>query len=179
MLQHFRKRAKMTQEEAGFLLGRDARTIAAYESEEVPITPAMAVKMAEVYDAPELTAYFCRYQCDIGHRYCYDLLNNVDLNPIAILSKFADEKREIDSLLDGLLGVVINKTGPGDFSQEEMEFFENALSELCDIEHVIETLKIAAWRFLNVGQVIKEHNHKCVQRGYFKKEKAPVQAVLC
>lgn len=178
MYKQFRNHAGMTIDHASEQLCIAPRTLAKYESGEIIPSAEMVVAMGEVYGIPQITAYHCKNKCAIGHRYCYYLLNNVDLNPIAILAKFMDEKREMDALLDGLLAIVLNKNGPGDFSSEEMEFFKNALLELCDIEHVIETLKLASWRFVNVGQVIREHNQKCVDQGYFQKEKAPLAQAL-
>jgi hypothetical protein len=118
-----------------------------------------------------LTAAYCRYECPIGQKYSYEVLNNVDLSPVAILTKFIDEKQEVDALLNELMVTVLNKNGESDLNLEEKAKLEKATLELLDLEHVIETLKLQLWRFLNIGKLIKKHNEKCKNKGYVDTKK--------
>ena len=48
--------------------------------------------------------------------------------------------------------------------------------ELLDVEHNIETLKIGISKWINVEKSVKDHNIKCIERNYIKKEKTPRKA---
>lgn len=174
MYKHYRNKANLTIDSASEMLCIAPRTLSAYEAGKIKPSPDMAVSMGEVYGAPQLTAQYCRQECAIGQRYCFDILNNVDLSPVAILTKFIDEKSEIDQMLSRLMTVVLNKRSGADFTEAEMADFKFAVLELLDLEHVIETLKLQIWRFCDVGELVREHNQKCVAQGYYK-DKAPRQ----
>ena len=178
MYKDARKQAGLSIEEASFRVHIGQRTLCKYEAGETTPPPDVVLKMSEVYKMPQLTAWYCREECAIGQRYCYELLNNVDLSPVAILTKFMDEKSEIDQLLGRLMAVVLNKKSAADFTEQEMEDFKLAVLELLDLEHVIETLKLQIWKFINVAELVKEHNEKCLRQGYVKKEKAPLAKAL-
>lgn len=178
MYKEARKRAGLSIEEASFQLHIAPRTLCKYEAGETTPPPEVVLNMGEVYNEPRLTARHCRYKCAIGHRYCYEILDNVDLSPIAILTKFAEEKKEVDQLLGRLLSTVLNKRSRDDLTGDEAKELENDTLELLDLEHVIETMKFALWDFLDIAGLIRKHNDKCIQRGYIKTKKPLAKAAI-
>lgn len=136
-----------------------------------PMTPDDAMNLADAIECPTLTMVYCRQGCVIGKKYGFDLLNNVDLNPTAILAKYRQEEREAHEALDVMLGIVINKKGVADCTDIELSDLWHCALEMLDLEHVIETLKLRLWDFLNVEDLIAEHNKKCRQRGYVDPKK--------
>ena len=169
ILKQARRKVGMTLREAGYRLGFSERHIRHLEAGTRPIDANTIVRAADLYDAPHLTVHFCRYSCSIGERYCYEPLNAVDTSPVAILTKYRDEKREVDTVLGGLISAVLNKRDGEDLSPCEKTVFERAFQELLDVEHVIEVLKLAAARFIDVPGAIAKHNQKCIDSGYVKR----------
>lgn len=169
-----RNEAGMSREAASMALFIGSTSLKDYEHGKTTPPPEVVMRMSQVYKKPEMTAKYCREECPIGQAYCFDILNNVDLSPVAILTKFMDEKAEIDGLLLKLMGIVLNKTCADDFTAEEMAEFKAAVLELLDLEHVIETLKLQVWRFCDVGELVREHNEKCQAQRYYVKDKEPV-----
>jgi hypothetical protein len=181
MYQIARERAKKTRKRACLELGIGMKTLQNYEAGVTTCPPDVAVKMGEAYGDPRLTALYCRRECAIGRRYCYEVLNNVDLSPVATLMKFAEERREVDALLDRLAAAVINRRSRESLSGQEIRQLENDMLEFFDLEHVIETLKLEMWDFLDVAGLVKRHNVKCKERGYVcgtKEKTARLEAAI-
>jgi hypothetical protein len=181
-----RNKADFTLEEAASeisdVLGKDFshRTLAKYEAGEITPRDTMVLAMGDAYHDPRLTALYCKRECAIGRRYCYEILNNVDLSPVATLAKFQEEEREVDALLGRLMHMILNRRSGKDLSAQERPQLEADILDLLDIEHTIETLKLEMWDFLDVADLVKRHNAKCKQKGYVKsfegKEKSRLQA---
>ncbi|UNC91656.1 helix-turn-helix domain-containing protein [Candidatus Contubernalis alkaliaceticus] len=140
-------------------------------TDEENMTPEDALQLSDILDCPTLTMVYCRKQCVIGHRYCYDVLNNVDLSPTAILTKYRMEEREAAEALEVLAELFLNKRDKGDCTEGELTQIGKWAQELLDLEHVIETLKLRLWDFLDVGQLVKEHNQKCFEKRYVDSRK--------
>lgn len=171
LIKRARERAGLTQEPVARALHMSTSNYRRYENGELPLTTEIVVKLSKILNCPTLTMVWCRKGCDIGRLYCFDILNNVDLSPTAILSKYRQEEREAHAALDEMLDIVLNKRGAADCTDQELAKLWNAAQEMLDMEHVIETLKLRLWNFLNVRDLVHEHNRKCHQKGYVDMKK--------
>jgi transcriptional regulator with XRE-family HTH domain len=167
MYKQARKQAGLSIEEAAFRLHIGTRTLCKYEAGETLPAPEVALAMGQLYRAPALTMLYCRKECAIGRAYCYNLLNNVDLSPIAILSKYRQEEREAHEALERMTELMLNKRGRDDCTEAELRELYRWALEMLDLEHVIETLKLRLWDFLDVRQLMAEHNRKCEEKRYY------------
>lgn len=123
--------------------------------------------MGQVYKAPAMTMLYCRRECAIGRAYCYEVLNNVDTSPTAILTKYRQENREANEAVENLAVLMLNKRGRQDCTEEELQQIWRWALELLDLEHVIEVLKLRLWDFVDVRQLVEEHNRKCLGKRYY------------
>lgn len=168
-LRQARLNAGLTILEAAYKLGFSERHLRHLEAGTRPVDAATVLRASEFYHAPHLTVRFCRYSCAIGAKYCFEPLNAVDTSPVAILAKYRDEKREVDAVIDDMLGAILNKRNGDEMTPAERAVFERAFQELLDVEHVIEVLQLAAVGFVDVPAAIKAHNDKCLASGYVKR----------
>lgn len=130
-------------------------------------SPGMVAELADIYQEPFLTQRYCKYNCKIGQAYSYEVLDNIDLNNLSnIALKLLEEHRESHEVLAETLVIITNKRSKGDFSEEEMKKLKFNVHELLDTEHTIEIFKIALNKFLDMKEMIAEHNEKCRRRGY-------------
>lgn len=129
-------------------------------------SPNMVVEFAEIYQEPFLTQRYCKYNCAIGQAYSYEILDNVDLNLSNIALKLFEEHRESHEVLTEILVMITNKKSKKDFTDIELQNLKKNVHELLDTEHTIEIFKIALNRFIDMKEMIAEHNEKCRQRGY-------------
>lgn len=146
------------------------RTLAKIEHGEITPAPEVADRMNEVYGLHHLSMWYCKNECPIGQKYCYEILDNVDLSPMAIFAKYRQESNEAYEALDMLTNLLLNKKDKHNCSEDELNEIRRWGHELLDLEHVIETFKLRLWDFLDVKDLIKEHNEKCFKKGYVKKE---------
>lgn len=167
MYKEARKRAGLSIEEAAFQLHIAPRTLCKYEAGETLPAPEVALAMGRIYNAPALTMLYCRRECAIGRAYCFELLNNVDTSPAAILTKYRQEDREANEAVEHLAMLMLNKHGRQDCTEEELQQIWRWALEMLDLEHVIETLKLRLWDFLPVDKLIEEHNRKCLEKRYY------------
>lgn len=169
-----RKEAGYTQSELARKMHMSYRSYQNLEYGDQRVTPEQAVKLSQLLGAPGLTQVYCRRECAIGQNYCYEVLNNVDLSPMAILAKYRQEEQEAHEALENMSLLMINKATGADCSKEELAELHRWALELLDLEHVIETLKLRLWNFLDVGKLIAEHNRKCSEKKYFCKDKPDI-----
>ncbi len=172
IIQQARKKADKTQEQVSreMHLG-SVRQYQRLEYGEQEMTPEQAVHLAKILDCHALTMVYCRKHCAVGQRYCYDILNNVDLSPIAILAKYRQEEREAHEALEQLAEIMLNKHGVQDCTEEELKDLWRWALEMLDLEHVIGTLKLRLWDFLDVAALIRDHNLKCLEKRYVDEKK--------
>jgi len=170
-----RYRKKVTQKYVSGKLFLSVRQYQRLINGEQEMTPEMALRIADILDCPPITMVYCRKYCAIGHRYAFDLLNNVDTSPIAILAKYRMEEQEAHEALNKLVLLFLNKRDKNDCNKDELEELGHWALEMLDLEHVIETLKFRLWDFLNVTELIREHNGKCVIKGYVDEKKPELQ----
>ena len=131
-------------------------------------SPDMVVELADIYKEPFLTQRYCKSNCAIGKSYSYEILDNIDLNLSNVALKLLEEHRESHDVLSDVLILITNKKSISDFSYTEMQRLKENVHELLDTEHTIEIFKIALNKFLNMKELIAEHNQKCIDRGYVK-----------
>jgi len=171
-----RKEAGYSQPELARKMHLSVRAYQYLEYGQREMTPEQALQLSRILNRPELTMVYCRKNCAIGRAFCYDILNNVDLSPMAILAKYWQEAKEAQEALDNLTELMLNKAGAQDCTQAELAGIRRWAHELLDLEHVIETLKLRLWDFLDVGELVREHNQKCVERRYYCSKKPALMA---
>lgn len=158
---------------AGLLMERQieisTESLGCYERGVRDPSPEMAVELAEIYEAPFLTQRYCKYNCAIGKAYSYEILDNIDLNLSNVALKLLEEHRESHDVLAETLILITNKKSKKDFSQAELKKLKFNVHELLDVEHNIEIFKIALNKFIDMKEMIAEHNQKCIDRKYANK----------
>ncbi|NLT94835.1 MAG: helix-turn-helix transcriptional regulator [Clostridia bacterium] len=175
-----REAAGLSRDEAAFRLFLGTRTLAYYEAGKRTPGPDVVMKMAHVYNRPDLTVRYCRMSCPIGQAYSYEMLNNIDMSLPAVILKLISELREAMDAASVLLELIVNKRSKDDFTSEEWERFLDTVHEFIDVEHNVEILKLALETLTEdalIPKLVARHNQKCRERGYIKKEKAPALAV--
>lgn len=163
-----RRKLGITQAELAGRMHMSLRSYQLLETGQQALSADRALRLARILNTPGLTMIYCREGCPIGRAYGYELLNNVDLSPMAILAKYRQEAREADSALELLSDLMLNKRTAQDYNDAEMAEISRQAHELLDLEHVIETLKVQLWNYLDVGELVREHNQKCHDRHYYK-----------
>jgi len=171
IIRQARKKAGFTQEQAAKKMFMGLRQYQRLEYGEQEMSPEEAVRLAKILNCHALTMVYCRKHCAVGQRYCYDVLNNVDLSPIAILAKMRQEKQEAAEALEKMAEIMLNKRSADDCSELELQELWRWSLEMLDVEHVIETLKMRLWGFLDVAALVREHNLKCLERRYVDEKK--------
>lgn len=131
-------------------------------------SPSMVKELAKIYQEPFMTQRYCKYNCAIGQAYSYEILDSIDTNLSNIALKLLEEHRESHEVLEETLTLIVNKGTKKDFTKEEMNKLKFNIHELLDTEHTIEIFKIALNKFINMEDMIQEHNQKCIERGYAK-----------
>lgn len=149
-------------------IGISTESLGCYERGVRDPSPNMVVEFAEIYQEPFLTQRFCKHNCAIGQAYSYEILDNVDLNISNIALKLLEEHRESHEVLTEILVMITNKKSKKDFTDIELKNLKKNVHELLDTEHTIEIFKIALNKFIDMKEMIAEHNEKCRQRGYVK-----------
>ena len=131
-------------------------------------SPGMVVELSKIYQEPFLTQKYCKYCCEIGRAYSYEILDGVDLNLSNVALKLLEEHRESHDVLEKILILITNKRTKEDFTDDELKEFKKDVHELLDTEHTIEIFKIALNKFIDMKEMIEEHNEKCKKRGYVR-----------
>lgn len=167
-----RENKRLTRDNVASLLAEkgieiSTESLGCYERGVRDPSPNMVVEFADIYQEPFLTQRYCKYNCAIGQAYSYEVLDNVDLINISnIALKLLEEHRESHEVLNEILILITNKKGIKDFTDLELEKLKKNVHELLDTEHTIEIFKIALNKFIDMKEMIAEHNEKCRQRGY-------------
>ncbi len=175
LIQQARKRAGMTQEQTAKAMFVGLRQYQRFEYGEQEMTPEEALRLSKILDFPTFTMAYCRRACAIGKRYCFELLNNVDLSPTGVLTKYRQEEREANEALQHLSEILLNKKCRDDCTEAELGQIWRWSHEMLDVEHVIETLKMQLWDFIDVAALVREHNMKCHDKRYVDREKPDLQ----
>ncbi|MBC8590647.1 helix-turn-helix domain-containing protein [Wansuia hejianensis] len=131
-------------------------------------SPEMVVELSNIYKEPFLTQRYCKYNCAIGQAYSYEILKGVDMNLSNVALKLLEEHRESHDVLEETLMLITNKRNKEDFTETEIQRLKSNIHELLDTEHTIEIFKIALNKFIDMKEMIYEHNQKCRERGYVR-----------
>lgn len=124
-----------SKEWAGEYLGVSASSLSDYELGHTKIIPPeVVIKMADLYNAPELENYYCTELCPLG---CYmqkvsvEDLDRISVRAISAFRKLA-KNRELflDIVEDGVI------------SEDEMGDLKKILSYLDELERLTQDLKV-------------------------------------
>ncbi len=174
-----RKRAGLTQQEVANQLHITREFYNQIENEAIEPDFSWAERygrLAEIINEDNLTMVVCAKKCFIGQKYCYTLLNNVDLSPMAALAKMESKDRQFDQAWNQLRDLMLNKRTVSDFNAEELLAVEECFSVLLDMEHIIETTKqIATMMGFRVSRWVADHNQKMVRKKYVDPKKPELQ----
>ena len=134
--QEIRESLDLTREKASELLEFiSSDRIEKIESEKSNARPEEILKMAEVYDKPELTNYFCSHECPIGKKYVdpieYKDLSQITLEMLATLNALDKQKNRL-----------IEITVDGKISEDEIEDFKAIKKQLDDMSKTISSLSL-------------------------------------
>lgn len=134
--QEIRESLDLTREKASELLEFiSSDRIEKIESEKSNARPEEILKMAEVYDKPELTNYFCSHECPIGKKYVdpieYKDLSQITLEMLATLNSLDKQKNRL-----------IEITVDGKISEDELEDFKIIKKQLDDMSKTISSLSL-------------------------------------
>ena len=137
----YRKAAAMyndklnSREGAAELLGISQSTLADYELGITKIIPADSImRMADLYNAPELRNYYCRNCCPLGGEVPKVEMEDLDRISIRALSTF----RKIGETKELLLDI----TEDGVISEDEKGDLNKVLENLGELEQIAQSLKL-------------------------------------
>ncbi|WFA10371.1 helix-turn-helix transcriptional regulator [Tissierella sp. Yu-01] len=168
-----RENKGFTREDVTMLLadrgiGISMESLGCYERGVRDPSPSIVVELADIYQEPFLTQRYCKHNCAIGQAYSYEILDSVDMNLSNIALKLLEEHRESHNVLADTLVLITNKTGKKDFTENEINKLKTNIHELLDTEHTIEIFKIALNKFIDMKEIIADHNQKCRDRKYVR-----------
>lgn len=126
-----------SKEGAAEMLGVSTSTLSDYElglTKNVP--PDMVIKMADLYNAPELQNYYCTEMCPLGCDMPKTEIENLDRLTIRALSSFRKLEESKKILLD--------ITEDGQIDESEKDMMADVLDNLKEISCITENLKIWA-----------------------------------
>lgn len=132
-----------SKEGAAELLGVSVSTLSDYElgiTKSVP--PDMVLKMADLYNAPELRNYYCREMCPLGGDMPVLELEDLDRITVKAMAGLRKAVEAKESLLD--------IAADGIITDDEKPALKKILATLDEISAVAQSLKV--WTEKNMGQ---------------------------
>lgn len=133
-----------SREGASEELGIDRTRLARIELGSLNPYPEEALLMAEFYDAPELTNYYCSQMCPLGKKTVPPAeMRSIDRLTIRIISALG----EADGITESILDIVED----GIVSPDENERFQQIIIALEKIEVTAQEMKIWAQKNLKGG----------------------------
>lgn len=124
-----------SKEGAAELLGISISTLSDYELGLTKIVPAdMVVKMADLYNAPELRNLYCREMCPLGCDMPKIELEDLDRISVKALASF----RKVASAKESLLDIVED----GVISEDERPELARIMATLEEVSSIAQTLKV-------------------------------------
>jgi len=134
--QIYREELGLTREKASDLLETiSPDRIEKIESEKSLPHPDEILEMAKAYKAPNLCNYFCSHECPIGIQSVPELklkdLSQVTLETLACLNALNKEK-------DRFVEITVD----GEISEDEYEDFKRIKTQLEQISHSVNSLKL-------------------------------------
>jgi transcriptional regulator with XRE-family HTH domain len=126
-----------SREGAAELLGLSVSSLSDYELGNTKVVPVdKVVLMADLYNAPELKAYYCRECCPLGASNPKVVLEDLDRISLKAISSF----RKITGAKDILLNIVED----GVITADEQPELNDVLSVLEEITVITQALKLWA-----------------------------------
>lgn len=126
-----------SKEGAAELLGVSVSTLSDYELGLTKVIPPdMIVKMAELYNAPELENYYCTEMCPLGcgmPKVSIEDLDRISIRTFAALRK-----------LSGTGELLLEIAEDGIVSEDERPDMQRVLESLGELEEVAQNLKLWA-----------------------------------
>jgi prophage antirepressor-like protein len=105
-------------------------------------------------------------------------LDVVDMGLSAVVLKLISKMEEIHPNLFDIARITVNKHSIQDFTESEWIPFNQMVQKLLDIEHNIAILRVALEKMdgseNKVAELVAQHNQKCWDKGYARKEKRPL-----
>lgn len=125
----------LSKEGAAELLGVSVSTLSDYElGVTKTIPPDMVVKMADLYNAPELENYYCTNMCPLGGDIPKAEIADLDRITVRTLSAFRKLKSTKELLLD--------ITEDGVVDESEKADMEKVLEDLEELEQITQSMKL-------------------------------------
>ncbi len=125
----------LSKEGAAEFLGISVSTLSDYELGITKIVPPdMVLKMADLYNAPELSNYYCRNMCPLGADVPALELEDLDRITIRALSAFRKVRKTGELLMD--------ITEDGVISEDEKGDLNKVLENLDELERTAQSLKL-------------------------------------
>ncbi len=148
MLKTARNNAGLSREEAAHRIYVGTRTLADYELGKTVPPPDVVLRMAEVYQEPELTADYCKKTCPIGQILAHSLdRSEFAITVLRLLKEFADVERLRDDL--------VHIASDGKINAHEVEEFKAIMKEMIGLERQIGELKFFALRQgIEIGEIM-------------------------
>lgn len=126
-----------SQEGASELLGISISTLSDYELGLTKVVPPdMVIKMADLYNAPELENYYCREMCPLGCDVPEVDISNFDRVAMKAIASFSRINTTKDTLIDVAEDGVV--------SEDEKPAMDMIIAHLDELEFIIQSLKIWA-----------------------------------
>jgi len=125
------------------LLGVSVSTLSDYELGLTKVVPPdMVLKMADLYNAPELVNIYCRCMCPLGSDIPEISLDDLDRISVKALASF----RKISETKDDLLDIVED----GVITEDERPKLKSILANLDELAALSQNLKI--WVMKNLEE---------------------------
>lgn len=145
--QRIREELGLSREKASELLeGIPPERIERIESGKFPAHPDEVIVMAEKYQYPHLSNYYCANECAIGKQYVPEIkikdLSQIILEMLASLNSVKKEQERL-----------IEITADGAIEEDEVEDFIRIQEELEKISITVETLQLWAEQKLASGEI--------------------------
>lgn len=133
----------LSKEGASELLGVSVSTLSDYELGLTKVVPPdMVLKMADLYNAPELVNIYCRCMCPLGSDMPEISLDDLDRISVKALASF----RKISETKDDLLDIVED----GVITEDERPKLKSILANLDELAALSQNLKI--WVMKNLEE---------------------------
>lgn len=133
----------LSKEGASELLGVSVSTLSDYELGLTKVVPPdMVLKMADLYNAPELVNIYCRCMCPLGSDMPEISLDDLDRISVKALASF----RKISETRDDLLDIVED----GVITEDERPKLKSILANLDELAALSQNLKI--WVMKNLEE---------------------------
>lgn len=124
-----------SKEGASELLGVSVSTLSDYELGITKVVPPdMVLKMADLYNAPELVNYYCTEICPLGCEITKASVEDLDRITVRVVSAFRR--------LDGTKELLLDITEDGIVTDDEKQDMRRVLESLEELEGIAQSLKI-------------------------------------